>query len=449
MKKKLAIGLAICILLGVLAGGAALYHYNTKPEALIDGLIPASQFAKRGHIHTDASPAENGDPFSLVYENKDGTKSMYVFSSPVRFQDEKGNWALIDNTLTEAEQPGYLYKNQTSDIHTYYPDMQTEKAFLLQYSKHKIKIDAITDSRAPAKKQDATLFDTAQEMVEYYRTKDMAVKYYTTNLGLKCQVTLNRPVEAQKLFFAIESELTVNAQNEKYFVMRDEQGKTAALVYQPVAADKDGAVLPSQTARLALQSSAGSRQEYMLEFAPSADKSSYPLTVELTYNFYKGNQVDSSIQSAIPNSNQYLDNYLYAGSQQPEGQAESYVRFETDSMDEFIKNNHIQSAQYDFYGLSGKPQPMGLFQCDTHWTSTKITWNTRQIFDTKLSGIAAGRPHCRTADVTALVKQWPENAVLKDNGFLLRGEQGTWEAFASADNGYMSPRLIITAGESQ
>lgn len=440
MKKKVAIsliasGTALLVFGGVIAG--IVLAWENRSINLIDGLIPEKEFKENSHISIDT--AAETDEFSLVYNNSDGTKTLYVFATPVQYLKD-GKYQLIDNALTDSEN-GYLFENKSNDIKTFYPDMKNQKDLLLQFGEKKISMQPLANQEIPQKQNKTSILGFNQEMVQYYEENGVRILYFTTNLGLKCHIEIEKPVNVLEFAFDLSTQLTMDSSNPRYFLFRDEFNQTAGILYQPVILDKNGEVLAEELAEITPELNSEESAKFHLSISPTAEKKQYPLTAEFTLNMYKGNQVDSSINSRNPNSNQYLENYLYIGADQQHGEAESYIRFETNVMDNYISQYDIRSIDYLFYGLNKQKSDLSLYQCDAHWSSTKITWNTRQRFETELKPVEKETGIGYRVDVMELVKQWPNSHVLQDNGFMLKAKPYEWEAVASADNGYMGPRV--------
>lgn len=448
-KKRRIIGSCAAVALIGAVAAAILFmgSRETTGSLLVDGLIPEPEYQAGGF--TGRNTQVQTDAYSLVYDRADGRQSLFVFASPVQFQAENGSWKLIDNTLVEATSP-YLYQNNQNDIRIRYPDLKEETAFLLKYGSNTIHMGAIASGGTPKKQTGTTVFGAQQEMVRYSTDpkQGVSVSYYTTNLGLKCQMTFTKPVEQAQFSFTMDAGLSLDAACSRYFALRDADNRVAALLYQPVVIDGDGLLLQPDHAFLTLEQGENGQYRVTLQVNELDAGRRNPYTLEFTLHFYKGNQVDSTIRSTAPNENSYLDNLLIASDVQTYGQAESYVRFENHAVERFVSEHGMQSANYTFYGLAKEEQAaLSLYRCDSHWSSTKITWNTRQVFDMRLSNVAAIGSHAYRADVTELVRQWPQSPVQKDLGFLLRAQAGQMEAFASGDNGAMAPRLEIV-GES-
>ena len=70
---------------------------------------------------------------TIGYRNPDGTKSLYVFASPIRYKNPDGQWSLIDSRIVnlrdeELRDQGYVYTIANSDVKSYFPKKATEEA---------------------------------------------------------------------------------------------------------------------------------------------------------------------------------------------------------------------------------------------------------------------------------------------------------------------------------
>lgn len=120
------------------------------------------------------------------------------------------------------------------------------------------------------------------------------------------------------------------------------------------------------------------------------------------------------------------------------------VRFETAELFSNIKSQNILKAEYIVYPyILHHPEKIELVSCDAPWSSTKVTWNTRQEYEGQPIYPAVYEKELRF-DITEIVKQWAVSPNSQYNGFVLKAEEGGVTAFPSGDNGYLSPRLKIT-----
>ena len=59
-------------------------------------------------------------PYTVGYPNRDGTYSLYIFSSPVQYPTGDG-YAVIDNTVVASGKEGFAYENKANEIKAYFP----------------------------------------------------------------------------------------------------------------------------------------------------------------------------------------------------------------------------------------------------------------------------------------------------------------------------------------
>lgn len=62
-----------------------------------------------------ATLEEESTEYSNTVLEPDGSLTTEIYSSPVNFQDEAGDWQPIDNQLIPSEAPGYALENKAAD----------------------------------------------------------------------------------------------------------------------------------------------------------------------------------------------------------------------------------------------------------------------------------------------------------------------------------------------
>ena len=114
-------------------------------EADIPAAVSAEEIAERGHVHRLREQEEN--LYSIVFQNRDGTKTLYYFAEEVKYIDEDGVVRDKKNTLTEldgvsrARADGYRYVNDLNDIRTYFPaDLNADTGLVLEHDGVRIEL---------------------------------------------------------------------------------------------------------------------------------------------------------------------------------------------------------------------------------------------------------------------------------------------------------------------
>ena len=311
MKKKRILILAAVIVLAVCGVVAAFWLLKDKAVAVDYTEMPADLLAAaKGHSGIDKDFAT--DDFSMVYNNADGTKTMYVYTHPIRYLGEDSKYRIIDNTIVPT-QTGW--QNKANDIKTVFE----QDKLTLSLREHAVQLTLPQKEATLGAVK--TLLGNRQEALQYAGA-GYTLSCYPTYLGVKLQLDVTKPI-TQTLQFGLRADgLDINTDNAFYMDFQDESYVTAALLYQPTAKDAVGKTL---RLRNALQYDG---ENLRLDLSSLAEVQ-YPVSIEFTLNMYKKKQADSCVMSGYPNSNQYLDNYLHVGRFDDLGNTESLLRFES------------------------------------------------------------------------------------------------------------------------
>ena len=65
-------------------------------------------------------------PYTLCYQNNDGSASLYIFPLPISYKNGNGDLELIDVSLTSVKDTdykrrGYVFQTKAGDVKSYYP----------------------------------------------------------------------------------------------------------------------------------------------------------------------------------------------------------------------------------------------------------------------------------------------------------------------------------------
>ena len=101
---------------------AQLQTAQLSPEEIPEA-VSKEDIAERGHVHRLWKQEEDAN--SIVFQNRDGTKTLYYFTEAVKYVDENGAVQDKSNTLQDigsaSSASGYRYVNGFNDIKTYFP----------------------------------------------------------------------------------------------------------------------------------------------------------------------------------------------------------------------------------------------------------------------------------------------------------------------------------------
>ena len=109
----------LAVLLWIWLGRGGVYKITLAPA--YQELFTEEQ-AKAHRMHL---PEYDTDT-TIGYLNQDGTKSLYIYAAPIRYQSANGTWVNIDTRLANVEDAalldeGYVYTAAASDIVPLFP----------------------------------------------------------------------------------------------------------------------------------------------------------------------------------------------------------------------------------------------------------------------------------------------------------------------------------------
>lgn len=117
----------------------------------IPAAVSAEEIVERGHVHRLREQEE--DVYSIIFQNRDGTKTLYYFAEAVKYIDEDGTVRDKKNTLTELDGAAqikaasllctadYRYVNALNDIRTYFPaDLNADTGLVLEHDGVRIEL---------------------------------------------------------------------------------------------------------------------------------------------------------------------------------------------------------------------------------------------------------------------------------------------------------------------
>ena len=99
-------------------GDLPLEELETAELASEDIPEMVSQVAIEQKVHVNRLWSQEEDLNTVIFQNRDGKKTMYYFTEPVKYKDKDGNIKDKKNKLTEQEN---TYTNAENDINSYFP----------------------------------------------------------------------------------------------------------------------------------------------------------------------------------------------------------------------------------------------------------------------------------------------------------------------------------------
>ncbi|MDL2287009.1 hypothetical protein LJB90_00360 [Eubacteriales bacterium OttesenSCG-928-G02] len=276
----------------------------TLPEAMKSTIVSADQLSAR---LTDEEPDLN----TLVFENKDGTKSAYIFSKPVKYIDNAGVVRDKSNAVSESiavsSSGKYAYAVQENDVKTYFPSKITSSSgTVLQFNGNSVEVAPVfSESNVKAANQAQK---TKNGSVEYSNVfgEFTKLRYTPTFEGFKEDIILDKNIGKYSFSFVIKTNgLKAEARSDGSVALY-EKDKEVMLISPVVVYDSKGSFTRSNTIELE------KRTDGSYLYTITADKAfldnentAYPVTIDPSYETTLGYSAiyDTPIYSGTPSSN--------------------------------------------------------------------------------------------------------------------------------------------------
>ena len=194
-----------------------------RPEAVESYLVE-----QKGHVLRLREQEE--DLNTVVFQNRDGNKTMYYFDQPVKYVDENGNIkdkkTTVTSVIDKAEySTDYGFVTGDNDIKTYFPKkLVGNKGILVEYQDVKIEVIPLSAEKnvlsSAQKKQDLVDSQT-RDSVEYNKAfgNNTLLKYTPTFGGFKEDIILASYAGKNEFSFKIKTNgLALVCEDGKYYL---------------------------------------------------------------------------------------------------------------------------------------------------------------------------------------------------------------------------------------
>lgn len=459
VKKNICISLIVLMLLTTSCESNQRSELELKNDTYFD-FITKEEIVQRGHI---AQLPEYQKENVIAFKNKNGTKTFYVFSSPIFFLDKKENLKMIDTRIQELSNDSfYGFSTKESDIESHYP-RELSKDMALELEKDfKWTITFDTDCFSEGKRIIGTNYIGEQkEMIEYDDVclEGTTMRLYPSSVGTNCEVRL-KETPVKNTFSAwikfSEGYIALEKTAGGYLVAIDQRIPQNALnilavVQPPILKDSnDNISINNEVNIIRFDEKKGYNVEFTLDKEYLSRNSSFFLAFEMR----REKQPDNAVYSKRPNLSQaFLTNYCILGCSKEFGIGRLMLRYN------FVKelnisSENIKNVQYDIYHWKSQERDTAyeMRKILGDWCSVNGNWNSNY----KIGGSVALQKSCENIisfDITNEIKRWIDNGdteILEQRGLLLAAsnerEEGS-EIFLTNDNTLFRNKTIITIND--
>lgn len=195
---------ALCVLLSVIIGFGTIITIMVSSSRLQDWLGIKSMLSAyaaeivdtKGTIAVDEE-SMLADNHVIDFENKDGSNTIYLFSEPISYTDEKGNLKTKDisvekQTDKELKSKGYEYTNGQNDYRINF-SKDSNKGLYIEFGESSYSIIPQSDKAIIGSESTSEILNEQFEDFEYPNIygEGTYLKFYPQLNGVKDEIVLN------------------------------------------------------------------------------------------------------------------------------------------------------------------------------------------------------------------------------------------------------------------
>lgn len=193
--------------------------------------------------HANRLFAQETDDYSIVYQNKDGSKTMYYFDEPVKYTDENGTVCDKSTKLSESDKDGYAFVSADNDINVYMPEqLDNETGIIVKSGEYTIEMSPVDSDKANVSDiitETENKYDE-HDIVEYTDVfgVDTTIEYSAQLNGVKENIILDRYNGKNEFSFDVDTNgLSLKDEGGYFSIVDDEKEEIVGTVSEVILFD--------------------------------------------------------------------------------------------------------------------------------------------------------------------------------------------------------------------
>ena len=424
-------------------------------ESEVPDIISFDEALEFGHEERRYDLEEGLD--DIVFENEDGTNTVYIYDFPVKYIDE--NEEMQDKSFEIAEEKG-TFTSVDNDISSTFSKSITD-GVILEHEDVDIKMTPLFTRKfffVPKAKE------TDDNVVSYKLDSKVSLEYALTYMGIKEEIVLSEYPGFNEFDFLVETNGLEIYENElQQFYFRDSEGNVKANIGEVIifTADERNNTFGSMKVE-----TIEDFNQYKLtvvvddEYLRSED-TAYPVRIDPTVEVSSA----SGIQDVTINSNSGSDGAsgsLFVGKRATYGTSRTLMRFPGLNLSVAPSATYINKTTVIIRDLMCESTAMTVY-CHTFtgnsWSESTANWSNvspNSYVSTALSsksisyanGSKLSPIHAYAFDITTAVKGWKNGTYSQAKGIIFKasssiesGSANTNKTFGSSDRSSYKPVL--------
>ncbi len=379
-------------------------------------------------------------PYTMCFQNTDGTYSMFIYAAPVQYYDGK-MYQPIDNTIIESNYKDFIYENKANSIKTYFPQKLNDE-FLIKNDTLELYfcIDTQGNEFANGELTDYKNIYGQDIQAICYKSNVYSLYLYSSNAGIEIETVSEKGIKGTPgILISYDNDYGKSRENYNngYIALRRGNGfnDIDAIIYGPLSKSDN---------KYDIGLTPNIKQVDEKQWRINYDLNKSERIVNQSIVLYTSNMPDSCVYSNSK-QNQYLSRFAYVGNSELLGEGLDYLRYRLDYYLYLIPDSVID-ASYNFKLICDADTDKFVVNENLdQWSSTGLTWRKR---NTKFSQI---QTNCTITDnniysinITDYAKKcFADDTWMTESYGLTIGYNGDMQMIATSDNAMFVPYLQI------
>lgn len=423
--------------------------------------------------HANRLFAQETDDYSIVFQNKDGSKTMYYFDEPIKYTDENGTVCDKSTKLSEADKDGYAFVSAENDINVYMPEqLDSETGIIVKSDEYTIEMSPVDSDKADVSDiitETENKYDK-HDIVEYNDVfgDDTTIEYSAQLNGVKENIILDRYNGKNEFSFDVDTNgLSLKDEGGYFSIVDGEKEEIVGTVSEVILFDSsngENTIVPQGyvTGYTAVKNADGSYTiTITLDNEWLKNEAVYPVTIDPTIKLStSGSGSSKTILDAPLYSKKSTTNFgsysigTVGYQDSTYGAGRLIVRFpglDSNATYKSLKANEIESAKlymYEGTGNSGTSTLQVRYSSQTSgWVETAPTYANTSAGGSVMSTTKISKSGTCTFDFTTLAIASKYSGYDIKKGIVITNANETnaslRRSFYMTENSSSKPRVVV------
>lgn len=411
---------------------------------------------------------EANDLNKVVFQNLDGTKTMYLFGFPVKYVDSAGEIQDISLEIADGTSAESKFQTKSNSIITQFPEKMSTG---IRLQGNGVDVTLIPSAPLSAQKETHTVSRIDAKTVSYGYDSKTSIEYSLTYTGFKEDIVVSEYTGQTEYTFTLRTNGLSLTQIDGSYYLTDAAGEIRGTLGDIIVftADERNNTLGRMEAETVT-----ANQEYRLTIILDAQylanpNTAYPIridpTIEINYD-QNGSGAIADITVSPTKTFSGTGTSLYIGKHGTHGLCRALMQFPQLDLSTFAFPSSVTSAEVQIRDLMCESTSMTL-ECHNYngasWSESSGATYHSAGYNSPISsqaisysiGNAKTTKHRYSFDITVAVRRWISDPATKAKGILFKaansvenGSATESRTFAAYNRASYKPSLKVTYNTS-